>query len=259
MDIETGGSAPPPGDSGLAAPDLRKPRRAGEVVAVALRLYRRYPLLFYVLAAGVIAPYDLIVLVTAHVGPYGHRGLHGGTPLLLELIDVVLIGPLISALHIHAVALAGEGIRPRLAQVAQRGVQVLPVVVAAQIMATLGEWLGLLAFVIPGIVLFFRWFVVAQAAAVEHEGWLPALRRSRELTAGNYGHIFAFILLVALLTFVPSLLADIAVTGNDTRAGAFIAGVAVHSFAASLGALTTAVLYFDLVARKTSQAGNNRL
>jgi hypothetical protein len=38
-------------------------------VQSAFGLYRRFPLLFFVLAAGVIVPYEVIVLATTGTGP----------------------------------------------------------------------------------------------------------------------------------------------------------------------------------------------
>src|ERR1019366_6866137 len=96
-------------------------------------------------------------------GNYGGKGIS----LLLLLLRSALITPLISALHVHAVVSIGQGRRPRLGAIALRGVHVLPVVAAADITATAGIILGLVALIIPGILLMLRWAVVAQAAALE--------------------------------------------------------------------------------------------
>jgi len=48
---------------------MTAPRSARQLVQAALELYREYPLLFLVLAAGVIVPYEVIVLAaTAYFG-----------------------------------------------------------------------------------------------------------------------------------------------------------------------------------------------
>jgi hypothetical protein len=89
---------------------LRDPEPARAIVAKTFELYRRYPLLFLVLALGVTVPYDLLVLVTTGSGPLAeHNGL--GVNFLLASF---LISPLISALHIHAVAEVHAGCTPRL-------------------------------------------------------------------------------------------------------------------------------------------------
>src|SRR5690242_3720953 len=48
----------------------KRPRGPTELIGAAFRLYRRYPLLFLVLASGVIVPADLIELAVTGGGPY---------------------------------------------------------------------------------------------------------------------------------------------------------------------------------------------
>lgn len=225
---------------------MRVPRSAHQLVRAAFELYRRYPLLFLVLAAGVIVPYEVIVLAATGAGPFAHGSLSFGVSSLLTLIESALVGPLVSALHVHAVSEVSEGREPHLLPVARRGLQVLPVVAAAEIIAGLGIFLGFLALIVPGIVLSLRWYVVAQAAAVEHEGWLPALRRSRQLTAGHYWHLVVFAIYVGLITIVPTLLIGFAFGHKTTTVASFVIGVALQVFTWSLGALAAALMYFDL-------------
>jgi hypothetical protein len=233
---------------------MSSPRSARQIVRAAFELYRRYPLLFLVLAAGVIVPYEAIVLAATGAGPFAHGSLSFGVSSLLRLIELALIGPLVSALHVHAVSDVSEGREPRLAPVARQGLRVLPVVAAAEIIAWLGIALGFLAFVVPGIILSLRWYVVAQAAAIEHEGWLPALRRSRQLTAGHYRHLIVFAIYVILITSVPTLLVGFAFGHKTTTVASFSVGVALQVVTWSLSALAAALMYFDLRVRLASTA-----
>ena len=232
--------------------DLDRRRSVQEILGGALDLYRHYPWLFLVLALSVIAPYDLAVLALTGSSPLG-GGTHEsvGTSFLLLLLNLALVSPLVSALHVHAVVLVGEGGRPRLGEVAVRGLRVLGVVVAADIMSALGITLGYLALVVPGVLLSLRWSVVAQAAAIENEGWLPALRRSGLLTAGHYWRIFGLILVTGLLTFAAIRGAAAIPSGSSSSIGSIALGIAVHTLTASFAALTLALLYFDLRARTT--------
>jgi hypothetical protein len=232
--------------------DLGRERSALEILRTALIMYRRYPLLFATLAVGVIAPYELARLAVTGVGPLG-SGKSGdeGTLLLFELIYYVLVGPLISALHVHAVIDIGEGRRPRIGPVALRGLRVLAVVVAAEIVAGVLIGLGFIALIVPGIILSLRWSVVAQTAAVDYEGWMPALRRSAQLTAGHYWHIFRVLLAIGFLTFlVAAITGALAGGGNNTSVLSALIGIVVYTIIASFAALTLAVLYFDLRARE---------
>ncbi|MFZ2112414.1 MAG: hypothetical protein WAU77_01635 [Solirubrobacteraceae bacterium] len=235
-----------------SAIDLGRERSALEILRTALVMYRRYPLLFATLAVGVIAPFELAKLAATGEGPLGSGKVgNEGTFLLFELIYYVLVSPLISALHVHAVIEIGEGRRPRIGPVALLGLRVLAVVAAAEIVASILIGLGFIALIVPGIILGLRWSVVAQTAAVDHEGWLPALRRSAQLTAGHYWHIFRVMLAIGFLTFLIGLTAGALIGGgHGTDIAAMLIGIVVYTIIASFGALTFAVLYFDLRARE---------
>ena len=220
-----------------------------QILGAALSLYRRYPVLFVVLALVVTAPYELIVLAALGTAPIGGRSNNASTALILVLVDVALVGPLISALYAHAVVLIARNERPRLMIVVSRVARVLAVVVAAQIVAGIGIGVGLLAFVVPGVYLWIRWAVVAQVAALEHTDWMGALRRSGELVRGNYAHVFGLVLVTTAVNLGLSEAAG-AISGSKTNAADVIVGIAVGTLIRSFAALTTALLYFDLLARE---------
>ena len=224
------------------------PRSAHELIQAAFGIYRRHPLLFFVLASGVIVPYEVIVLAFTGAGPTAQGSLSFGVSSLLTLIDLVLVGSLISALHVHAVKSVLEGAEPRLAPITRQGLKVLPVV-AATIMSWLGIVGGLFLLVVPGVILLLRWYVVAQTAAIENEGWQSALGRSRQLTAGNYRHVFVLWVYVLAITIVPTLFLGRAFGHTTTTATSFVVGTLLAVLTSSFTALATALLYFDLRAR----------
>jgi hypothetical protein len=232
-----------------SAVELERPRSVGEIVRASLSLLGRFPLQFGTLALAVVAPYELLVLAVAHAAPLGQQSVRPATAFVLFLLDFALVGPLVSALHVHAVVMLGQGRRPQLGVVARRGVRVLPLVAAAQIVAGLGIGLGLLAFVIPGLFLAIGWAVVAQAAAIEGGDWIGALRRSRQLTAGNYLHVLA-VLLVAAVVAAGLTAAGSAITGASRGVAEVTLGIALITIVRSFSALTAALLFFDLRARQ---------
>jgi hypothetical protein len=230
--------------------DIDRERSVADIIGSALDMYQSYPLLFLTLALGVIAPYQLAVLAINGTGPLAGSA-HGslGAYYLLMLLDYTLVGPLVSALHIHAVIRIGQGDRPRLAQIALRGLRVLPVVAAAVIVADLGIALGFLALIVPGVLLVLRWSVVAQVAAVEHEGWIPSLRRSSELTRGHYWHILGLLVITVVVSGGVNLGAVALPLGSTSGAASVAVGIATRTITASFSALTLAILFFDLRAR----------
>jgi hypothetical protein len=242
-------------------PEIERPRSLAEILAEALDIYQRYPALVLTLALWVIAPYELAVLAATGEGPLATQAHQkAGVTILLALLNYAFVAPLISALLIYAVIVIGEGRGPRLTQVAARGLRVLPEVAAAVIAAGLGIGLGLLL-IIPGILLALRWSVVAQVAAVDHAGWLPALRRSGELARGHYWHIAGLLLITTLLTGGVELAAAAVPLGSTSGAVSVALGILVRTITASFTGLTLALLYFDLRARSarvTSPVGEQQ-
>jgi hypothetical protein len=160
------GDEMPPGDW----VDLTVPRSIGEIVGAMLLQYRRFPLLFTVLALAVVTPYDLAFLGVTGYGPLALLRHHEALSWLNTFLRDFLVSALISALHIHAVASIGAGRRPRLGPVALRGIQVLPVVAATAAITYFVTLLGFLLLIVPGFVLGLRWSVSVQAAALERKG-----------------------------------------------------------------------------------------
>jgi hypothetical protein len=230
--------------------DLSRPRTVADILLTAMRLFGRYPLPFLTLAVVVVVPYDLLILGVTGASPLGGNHVSTSTALLLALLGFVLVGPLVSALQVHAILDIGEGVRPKLLDLIGRGLRVLPVVAAAEIISGIGIGIGLLLLFIPGIILAIRFAVVAQVAAVERTDWPGAIRRSGQLVAGNYLRVFGLLFLVALVNL---LLVDLVgqLVGTSAAAPQVALGIVVGIITRTFQAMTTAVLYFDLRARET--------
>jgi hypothetical protein len=239
--------------------DLNRERSTWMILCSTVRLYRDYPWLFLLLALAVVAPWDLIKLGITGAGPFGHlRHTSFLERQPLDLLNVSLIDPLVSALHIHAAAVIGKRQRPRITAVARRGVAVLPTVAVAALIAGVAIEIGFFALVIPGLILWVRLSVVAQAAAVESGGARAALRRSWRLTRLDQGHVFGLLLVVGALVVVPSLGALALSNRSGSSPGLLALGITINTIVASFTALTTALLYFDLKARELSSPASTR-
>ncbi|HYC80980.1 MAG TPA: hypothetical protein VEB65_04290 [Solirubrobacterales bacterium] len=228
-------------------------RSTPRLIADAFGLYRRYPLLFLALAAAVIVPYELIVLAATGDGDVSGSS---ATAWALSLLDLFLVGPLVSALHVRAVSDLRQGEEPRLGSIARRGLAALPVVSAAAIMSGLGAFAGAVLFLIPGVYLWIRWSVVAQAAAIERQGWVTALRHSWSLTEGSWFHAFVFVICVTVIAVGPLVLLNLA--WNDRSVGSFLIETALSVLLVSFAALATALLYYDLRVRREALAAESR-
>ena len=194
------------------------------------------------LAGIIVVPYELITVLV-------NRGGHvsTSTELILLLADLALVNPFISALEMQALIDVGEGRRPQIPDVIRRGVLVLPVVAAAEIVAGLSELVGFLIFVIPGIFLAVRLAVAAPVAASERTNWPGAIRRSMWLTRGNFWRVLGVLAIQGLLTYLVAL-----IVGNGSAVAAVIVGLALAVLAQSFCTLLINLLYFDLRARASA-------
>jgi hypothetical protein len=225
----------------MTAIDLSSPRTIGQILDAAFRTYSRRPLLFIVLAAIVLIPYGV---VTVLVGNAKH--VPRTTEFLLLLVDLALVNPFVSALQMQALMDLGSGRQPMVRDVIRRGVRVLPVVAAADIVAGIAEFAGLLVFVIPGVIAAIRLAVVAPAAACERITWPEALRRSAQLTRGNSWRVLGMLAIQAVLLYL------VATIIGAKSIGVAIAGAALWIVAQSFCTLLINLLYFDLRARQVA-------
>jgi hypothetical protein len=220
--------------------DLNSPRTIGQILGAALRLYARLPFLFMFLAAIVVVPYEVVVALLTH----GKAGLSLSSEAVLLLVGLALINPCVAALQVQALVSIGAGDRLDLADVIRRGLVVLPVVAAADIVAGIGIAIGALIFVIPGVILAIRWAVVAPVAALERTDWPTALRRSGQLARHNYWRILGILVVVAVVNELPAGL-----TRSPSSLGTTIAAIVVATIVHSFITLIVNILYFDLRAR----------
>ena len=220
--------------------DLSIPRTNGQVLAAAFRIYSHWAHLFIFLGAIVLVPYGVVTVIVT-----GAKHVATAPELVLALADIAIVNPFIAAMQMQALTDLGGGRRPVLADVLRRGLRVLPVVAAADIVAGLPQILGLLypPFLIPGLLVAVRLVVAAPVAAAEGGTWPDAVRRSVRLTRGNSWRVFGLLLIQAVLTLVIALLV------GTSAISVAIVGVALAVVAQSFFTLVIALLYFDLRAR----------
>lgn len=104
----------------------------------------------------------------------------------------------------------------------------LPLFVLSVLMI-LGEWVGFVALVVPGIMLAIRWSVAVPALVGERRGIFGSMKRSAELTRGHRWSIFGlFVVLLILMWIIGIVSAAVAASLNGA------AGVAAANAAPDL-------------------------
>ena len=130
---------------------------------------------------------------------------------------------------------------------------VLGKLILVGLVAGIGVVVGLIFFLVPGLILFTMWFVAAPVVVLERPDGLLALRRSQELVKGNGWPVFG---VIAVLFVAVGVVAEIIILAAAAvgSAAALVVSVVLGVLTAPLAALPAAVLYFELRRLSTRSA-----
>ena len=223
----------------------------------------RNPLTFFGIAALLVAlSFALSFAVTG--GALLAVGV--GTGLTAGFGVGALVGVAVNAIAqgalIHA---ALEAYRGRTVSIpaALRGAlpHVLPLV-AINILLALGVGLGFVLLIIPGLFLAVKWSASVPARVSEGRGIIESFKRSWSLTEGAWWPVFGFIVLLAIGSFILSLVVSLPLrvlaaddpAGAGLGVGAVIARLIVSTVQTVFGATAIAAIYYGL--RQTKEGGD---
>jgi hypothetical protein len=199
-----------------------------------------YRALFAAIAVVLVptAAIGSVALGVARSDASAHPSSSSATLAEVVALFAVVVGSLLAqAAGVHAAASALVGGRPDWRASCAAALSRWRLVAAAGVAASLLSTLGLLLFVIPGIVLYLNFFVVMPVVVLEGARTGPALRRSAALVRGRRPSIFGALLLVEIATLVCSIPIG-AVAGSlvphsglagdvASQLGAYVAAIAV--------------------------------
>jgi hypothetical protein len=269
----TFGSMPPPPTQRPPAtsggPVRLEPMGAGQTIDAAIKLFRAQWKTLMAIVGVISVPFTVFQAYVIHATThpvYIGGGLYashssGGVVLLLSAVSYLVIAPLLRASMIRALAGIYLGERPGAGSSIRFGFSKVGWVLLAILLSSLLAGLGLIALVIPGIILYVRYSFAVPAVVVEGQRG-SALGRSWRLSKGLGWHIFGTLLLsfiisaiISTIISVPSLI----VTANETFNGTVsstawvvraifgsISTLVVAPFTSAVGVL----LYFDARIRK---------
>lgn len=112
------------------------------------------------------------------------------------------------------------------------------------ILSLLGIMLGLMLFIVPGVILILMWMIAAPAMVIENLGITDSLKRSAELASGSKGMIFLLMIIFMIASGMLSGMAEGLGFFNAT-ASVFVTVIAETAVAA-VQAAGVAALYVEL-------------
>lgn len=240
--------------------DLLRPRDIGGLFGDAFSSYVRNFGSFIAIGAAVVVPVELVVTGV------GLGQLKGGYPKTGTAADLgitgaenyLLIGPLVTAMVVHALLAVADGRHPRPGAAITSGLEAFRQIFVAVLIGAVGVVAGFLVFILPGIWLFVRWYFAPQAVVVDGRRNVAALERSAELVAGSWWRVFGVIVFATIAVGVPGTLIqlpfDAWAKSADSSAISLAGLVVASALTVPFEALLLTLLYFDLLARHSLPA-----
>jgi hypothetical protein len=118
--------------------------------------------------------------------------------------------------------------------------------VGVALVQSIGIGLGLLLFVVPGLLALTRWAVAVPVAMLEDRKTDDAIRRSKQILAGNGWNVFKVIFVSGLLAVVVTIPFSL-VAARAGLVGWWIASTLASMLVAPFAAHALTVVYFALV------------
>jgi hypothetical protein len=187
----------------------------------ALSLYRAALGLYIALVAIPVLPVGiaLVLLAAAAPDPSGSLQRITGIDIAAEFL---LVMPLCQGFVAFAVVEQLAGRKPTVRAVLGAVLPRASVLVGTVILSAIAILAGLIALVIPGLVMAIWFQFVGQVVVLEQGSYLNALRRCRELVQGTWWRTTRFLLVIGLTggvaSFVVSTLVSGALSPRDSSA-----------------------------------------
>jgi hypothetical protein len=196
--------------------------------------------------AGVLLPVAFwLFLVVAILD-----GIAGSSLLLLLVASVIGIaaGTLYQGMVVNLVRDVQDGRRDFSAgELLSSATPFILPLIGAGILAGIGIFVGLILFVVPGLILLTIWAVIAPAIVVERSPVMASFGRSRALVRGNGWPVFGAIVVAFLIVIVGGLLfGAIAASIADGPLLRIVFSALASTITAPVSALVAAVIYFRL-------------
>jgi hypothetical protein len=152
----------------------------------------------------------------------------GVTSLIAQVAFPWVIGALV-----HDVAEGDRGATEPYARTWDR----LPDLILSSLVATVGAVLGIVAFVVPGLILFARWTLIVPVIVLEHLPWRAALARSNELVRGRTAAVLGIFVLLILIA--------VALVAVPVLVGYLVLGGVLGAWLATLALNTVVIAFFS--------------
>jgi hypothetical protein len=208
------------------------------VIREALDLYKKHFVHLFLVAFVIYAGIAILSAVASAIGGV----------LVIVVLPLAIIGLfLVQAALVEAVTDIRDGrVDMTVGETLSRGASRIGPVAGAGILAGIGIAIGLVLFIIPGLILLTWWSVIVPVIVIEGRGVLDSFSRSRQLVRGHDFQVFGVIVLEILLLIVAGIVLGIILAALPSGVQSFISNIISGSSTGPFSALITTLLYFRL-------------
>ena len=208
-------------------------------------LYTKFFRRFFVIALIVYLIVDLLNALVATQA--GHRS---GTAAALAVLTVVIgiVGTFwLQGALVYAVDDVRDGrIDTTVGQVFERVAPHLVTLIVAGFLAGVGILLGLILFIVPGLILLTWWCLMVPVIVLEGKKIGEAFSRSRELVRGHAWTVFGVVIVTALLTGIASGIIQSLFSFLGSFLRYWLGGAIASAIVGPFFAIALTLMYFTL-------------
>lgn len=226
-----------------------RPRSNSEILDAAFEIYRRHFVVFIAISVFAAIP----VAISSYVGEsaiLSHQTNGLSVSTLVTLLGAVFIAPFTEGSLACAASAAYLG-RP---VDFERSVRAAFTRSGRLFFALVTKWvllsLGLILFLVPGLIVYKRYFALPMTVLFEDNTVGRAIKRSRELSNGNGTRIFTLDGCVFIFTFMVMLVLGQIVTSISHGAVAAVERLIINMTISPFGTIVATLLYYDIRIRR---------
>jgi uncharacterized membrane protein len=157
--------------------------------------------------------FTLVAIVVALPHQFGGDAetVAGGVRSFVAAILGVILEFVGQAVILYGAFQAMRGRPVMIGDAVRRGFARFWSIVGVSILVSLGIFVGLILFIIPGVILALRWAVALPACVVENLGPLASMRRSADLTKGHRWQILGITVLIIVVFIIAFIIIGVLV------------------------------------------------
>jgi hypothetical protein len=175
------------------------------IMGQAIGLYRARFALYLALIAIPVVPVGIAMVILAAAAPDPGTATNQITGIDVAA-EFLLVMPLAQGMVAFAASAQIAGRKVSLLEVLRGVLPWFGVLVGTVVLSSLLMIVGLIAFVIPGLVMAIWFQFVGQVVILEHLTFAAALRRCRELVRGSWWRTLRYVLVIGIVDGIAGVL-----------------------------------------------------